>query len=142
MHRLFLPALCLSLCLLLSPAVCAAGETMQVPDVILKGAEAYMQLGPEQGFKTWFEGSPLRVGVNEKSLAGKVQAMVKNYGKCLGFGIIRVQDLTPRSSVVYFEMDYQGGPLFMSMLAYNTGTRWIVSGDKLQIGRDPAIVLP
>lgn len=140
MKNAVIAALALILCLAFAAAPAAAAK-IEVPDVILKGAQAFAKEGPEAGFKAWFAGSPLQVGVNVKALAEQTKALVANYGHCIGFGVIKVVPFTPRSSRVYFEMDFQGGPLFLSMLTYNNGSRWIVTG-KFDLGREPEAVMP
>lgn len=138
--RVGLVAIAAALMLVLA-ALPAAAEGPEVPDIILKGAKAYADQGPEAGFKIWLEGSPILANVDIKTMAKQAEVVQSAYGRCVGYGIIHVVPFTRNCCKVYFVLDHQGGPLFVGMLAHRADKKWIVTG-KIDMHTDPAQVLP
>ena len=136
--RLVALAAVFALVLCAQPAVAAQPE---VPDIILKGAKAYADEGPEAGFRIWLKDSPIMANVDLKMVVKQAEVMQSAYGRCIGYGIIHVVPFTRNCCKVYFEMDHVGGPLFMSMLVHRADKKWIVTG-KFDMHTDPAQVLP
>lgn len=127
--------------IVLTASIPAMAEKAVVPDIILKGAKAYIEQGAGAGVEAWLEGSPIGSVANMKMLVKQAEGVEAVYGRCIGYGIIKVVPFTPDTSKVYFEMDFEKGPLFFNMLTYKSNGKWIVTG-KFDMNTDPAQIFP
>ena len=115
--------------------------TIDVPDVIIKGLDAYPLEGPEAAVKTWIRGGPIEADSQALANAGSFKEVEAYYGRYLGYQFISAKHLTVSTKFVYLQMNYEKGPLFVRFLCYWTGSSWVVTG-RFVFNTDPQQVLP
>lgn len=124
----------------LSTALAFAVDDVPLPEVILTGLQAYSMKGPEAALNAWTKGGPLE---NDPKVLGSVrvfQEVEKYYGRYNGYNLIRQKKLAPNSKLIYLQMNYEKGPLFIRFLCYFSGDQWVVSG-RLVLNTEPDEVL-
>ena len=127
--------LCLScifaVTLLASHQATAAQETAtqdaEIPPVILAGLNAYRSGGAVAAIKEWFIGSALEGEKVDMSQASSFQRVESLYGSYAGFDLIRIVTLTPKTKLIYLEMNFQKGPLFANFHCYRAKSGWVVA---------------
>ncbi len=119
----------------------AASAEAEIPPVVLSGLEAYKQSGPEEAFKVWLAGSPLEGEKMAMSQVNNFRQVESLYGPYEGFNPIKVVELTPKSTIVYLQINFQKGPLFASFVCYQgQGGGWAVAWLKFHTEVD--MILP
>ena len=111
-----------------------------LPPVISAGMDVYAIEGAESAVKTWVKGGPLE---GDPKVLNSVQAfgeVEKFYGCYQGYHLVSQRNLTPTSKLIYLQMDYEKGPLFVRFLCYLAGDKWVVSG-RMLLNTDPDAVL-
>ncbi len=111
-----------------------------LPPVIAAGMDVYAIEGAESAVKTWVKGGPLE---GDPKVLNSVQAfdeVEKFYGRYEGYHLVSQRNLTPTSKLIYLQMDYEKGPLYVRFLCYLAGEKWVVSG-RMVLNTDPDAVL-
>ena len=130
MNRRLAMMWCLS-CLLAAPLFGSAREASaqepEIPPVVLSGLEAYKQSGPEQAFKIWLAGSPVEGEKIAMSQVNGFRQVESLYGPYQGFDPIRIVPITPNTTLVYLQINFQKGPLFSSFMCYQTKSGWVIT---------------
>lgn len=94
----------------------AAQETM--PSIILKALEKYEKEGAEQLIPHLLKGSPLEGDKQALSQGSLVRQIETFYGKYLNYELIKVINFTISTTLVFYVMNYESGPLFACATVY------------------------
>lgn len=105
----------------------ASAKSAEIPPVVSSGLSAYEKDGPEAAFKAWLAGSPLEGDKTALSQANVFRQVESLYGKYQGFDLIKTTTLTPKTVLIYLQIDLQKGPLFASFVCYQEKDGWIIT---------------
>ena len=111
-----------------------------LPPVIAAGMDVYAIEGAERAIQTWMKGGPLENDDKVTTSAAVFQEVEKYYGKYKGYRAIGQKTLSPEAKLVFVQMNFEKGPLFLRFLCYLASDKWIVAG-KLAGNTDPVEVL-
>jgi len=106
------------------------------PAIVTDGLNAYYRNGTKAALNVWLAGSPLE---NNFSPEGFAQ-IEKDYGRMVGFEMIRVVPVSASMQRVYVLIKYEWGPAYVVFDCYKPDTRWIIP--MLSYNTKPAAVLP
>ena len=112
----------------------------KIPPIIEAGMDDYAIQGAEGALKTWTKGGPLEGDAKVLGSAQVFHEIEKYYGQYRSYHLISQKGLTPSSKLLYIQMNYDKGPLFLRFLCYLSGDRWVVAG-RLLLNTDPDQVL-
>lgn len=115
-----------------------SGELL--PPVIAAGMDVYAMEGADRAIQTWMKGGPLENDEKILGMASVFQEVEQHYGKYTGYRSIGQSTLSPESKIVFIQMNFEKGPLFLRFLCYQTGGKWIVAG-RFVGNTDPTEVL-
>lgn len=103
-------------------------EAVSMPDVVMRGLEAYGRTGAEAAVAAWVAGGPLQSDEFVAAQAGGLHQIENFYGAYQDYEPIRVLQITPRLKTVYLAMHFEKGAAFCYLLCYQTsGGQWVVS---------------
>lgn len=112
--------------LLVSSPEVIAKDNGGIPPVVLSGLDAYKEGGAEAAFNAWLSGSPSEGDKSALSQANIFRQVETLYGAYQGFDPIKIVNLTPKTTLVYLQINFQKGPLFASFLCYREVDNWII----------------
>ena len=125
-------SLFLCLCLLASMSLSSGAQSVastqaggKVPSIIMSGLTELQNHGPDDAEKAWYKGSRWETA-GDDSAAKQLRWYQEQDGQLQGFDVITVQDITPRTRVVYVALNYERGPEFAKFVVYRTGNGWIL----------------
>jgi len=105
------------------------------------GFNAYQKDGAAAAIEAWLKGSAIEGSALTKSHANALQQIEEFYGKPVSFQVIAEQPISEKTTVVVFTINFQKGPLFGRMQAFQNGKgEWISSEFKFHT--DATQVLP
>lgn len=105
------------------------------------GFNAYLKDGAAAAIEVWLKGSAIEGSALTKSHANALQQIEEFYGKPVSFQVIAEQSISEKTTVVVFTINFQKGPLFGRMQAFQNGKgEWISSEFKFHT--DATQVLP
>lgn len=110
-----------------------------VPPIVLAGMRSYKQDGPDEAMRVWMHGSPLE---NSEQSASQVQVlhnMQTTFGAYLGFDVVRTQNVSPTTEVLYLAINYDRGPLFARFVMYRGNLGWLVSALSFDMNVDSVL---
>lgn len=114
-------ALALVVALCLCAAVLAAENEALAP--IANGFSSYRIDGAESAVRAWIAGGPLeRSDVNLRNLTQGLLNIENTYGKYQKFHVVRTVPITGVTQLIFVQLDYANGPLFMKFLTFRTST--------------------
>jgi hypothetical protein len=132
-------ALVLFLCLVASgrsslfaqtPAPAKSEVSDRIPHFIVEGFDAYKKGGPDDAFHAWIKGSFLEGSKDALSQVNNLRQVQDYYGAYQSYALISTRDLTPKTRILYMEVDYDKGPLFGKFVVYHSDQGWaLVSFD-------------
>src|SRR4051812_26736486 len=96
-----------------------SGELL--PPVIAAGMDVYAIEGAERAIQTWMKGGPLENDENVSTSASVFREVEQYYGKYTGYRSIGQKMLSPEARLVFIQMNYEKGPLFLRFLCYLSG---------------------
>ena len=111
-----------------------------LPPVIAAGMDMYAIEGAESAVKTWVKGGPLEGDAKVLSSVQAFNEVEKFYGKYEGSHLVSQRNLTPSSKLIYIQMNYEKGPLFVRFLCFLSGGKWVVAG-RMVLNTEPDEVL-
>lgn len=117
----------------------AQGALHKSPDVIYKGLEAYLTKDESVAVEIWTEGGP----IPEKNTAALVKVfrdLKSVYGKCSGYYLIGVEEVSPAAKTVYVQINYAKGPGYVKFYCYRSDQGWVVT--KVDLNSDPDTIVP
>ena len=109
-----------------------------VPKVVRDGMNQFKN-GAPAGLRALLKGGAAPDEADHPAATAVLATAEKTYGAYEGFDVIEVDDLSPRSRIVYLAMNYGKGAVFAKLVLYRCRTGWVVS--RVQAGADPDQVL-
>ena len=98
-----------------------AEENTQLPKIITDALSSYEKNGANSLMPILLKGSALADDKTELSQSNKkIKQLETLYGKYLGYEPSRVVKLSDSTSIYYYVMNYELGPLFCMTVIYNT----------------------
>ena len=91
-----------------------------VPVIIKQALDIYKGDGAEKFLLALSKGSPID---GDRSVIAQIDGVEKienKYGRYLGYDIVQVHDISKRSRLTYYVMNYEKGPLFAKATSYKT----------------------
>jgi hypothetical protein len=128
-------SLCLFVFAFVATASAQAGDDSQrrntpnqvLPPVVVSGLDGYKAKGAEEAVRLWVKDSPLEGSKDAETQVSALRQIEELYGAYQWFEVVRIREITPRTMVIYLELDYERGPLFTRFTIYRSNHRWIMS---------------
>jgi len=123
---------CLLVCGQLSSVAQTSGSSSkktgdEIPVIILEGAAAYKDKGPDEAIKAWIKGSPIDGSKEALSQANSLRQIQDFYGPYQSMDLISSRNVTPKTRVLYFVFNFEKGPLFAKFVIYHSEQGWILT---------------
>ena len=140
-HGVTISVFCMITFILTACTVSAArDENNEIPEVVLAGLDAYGRRGPVAAVDEWIKRGP----IPKESTRGIIEVfrdLQIRYGGYEGYELIDIEEITTVSKVVYIQMNFQNGPIFLKCFCYHNDVGWIITGN-LQIDSNFEAILP
>jgi hypothetical protein len=117
-----------------------AESDIAMPDVIKKGLTLYEKGGVIVAFDSWQRGGMLE---NDSAGAAKLRAfkeMTTAIGIYKSSDVVRIRQISNRSRLVYFAMNFNRGIIYAKFLIYQTESDPIVQN--MVFGSHPETIMP
>ena len=101
-------------------------ETKSLPKIISNALEKYQKEGADQLIPNLLIGSPIEGDKSALSQANLIRQIESFYGKYLGTDLFKSVDVTPTTSLIYFVLNYEKGPLYGSATIYKANGKEII----------------
>ena len=111
----------------------------QVPDVALRGLQALREGHDDVAVGMWTTTWPKE---EVKRVRADLAKVPKALGRLNGYEVVRVFELTPHLRRIYARLDYEQGPLYLTVAAYRSGTPWQVPLGNLEFSSDAKRIFP
>jgi len=116
--------------ILLTVATCVTtsvgAQTSTARALIESGTAAYVKDGASAAVAAWIKGSALEGNTQAVSQANGLRQIEDFYGKPVGSDVLREVSLSPKSTLVYFTINFQKGVLYARMQTYQLpGGGWV-----------------
>jgi hypothetical protein len=95
-------------------------ETIQLPKILIDALSSYEQNGADSLMPMLLKGSALADDKTALSQSNNIKQIETFYGKYLGYEPSRVVKLCNSTSIYYYVMNYEYGPLFGMTIIYNS----------------------
>ena len=112
-----------SLCLF-STSVYAESKTL--PKIISSALEKYQKEGADQLIPNLLIGSPIEGDKTALSQANLIRQIEAFYGKYLSTYLFKAVDITQNTTLIYFVMNYEKGPLYGSATIFKANRKEII----------------
>jgi hypothetical protein len=99
----------------------------EIPTIILSGAAAYKEKGPDEAIKVWIKGSPIDGSREALSQANNLRQIQDFYGSYQSYDLISIRDVTPKTRILYFVFNFEKGPLFAKFVMFQSEQGWILT---------------
>jgi len=99
----------------------------EIPAIILSGAAAYKDKGPDEAIKVWIKGSPIDGSKEALSQANSLRQVQDFYGPYQSIELASSRDITPKTRVLYVVFNFEKGPLFAKFVMYQSEQGWILT---------------
>ncbi len=116
---LFIVSLCLC-----STSVYA--ETKAIPKIISSALEKYQKEGADHLIPNLLIGSPIEGDKTALSQANLLRQIETFYGKYLSTDLFKTVSISQSTTLVYFVMNYEKGPLYGSATVFNVSGKDII----------------
>ena len=116
---LFIPSICLY-----STRVFA--ETKPLPSIITNALEKYQKEGADQLIPNLLKGSPIEGDKNALSQANLIRQIETFYGKYINAELFKSVSITQSTTMIYFVMNYDKGPLYGSATIFKVNGKEII----------------
>lgn len=127
MHKRFYTNLLMALTLtagtLLSPAAQAGVNTAAIPGALTQALSIYKKDGPRAFIHALVSGGPLEGNKEMRMEILVLEKIEKYYGAYQSYDILQINRLSDSTRLVYFLLNYQKGPVFGTLTAFNNGGR-------------------
>jgi hypothetical protein len=120
-----------------APSEAANGS---LPDAVVRGLDALRLYGPEAAMTAWMRDSPIAGSQAVLEQTTALKGAVAPYGNGLGYQLIHTKTLTPRTGLYYLSLEFERGPVFCRLLAYQSKSASVVVG--IAFDTDPTKLLP
>ena len=120
-----------------APSEAANGN---LPDAVVRGLDALRLYGPEAAMTAWMRDSPIAGGQAVVDQTRLLKEAIAPYGNGLGYQLIHKKTLTSRTGLYYFSLEFESGPVFCRLLAYQGRAASMVVG--IAFDTDPTKLLP
>lgn len=99
------------------------------PSVITEGFEAYCSGKTDNPFPIWAEHTiPVVRDAMTSSEIDEINQLFKGIlGKCIGYSVMGLTQLSERTQIVYVESDHENSPMFWQFTVYRTPDGWVIS---------------
>lgn len=129
-------------------ATSAWSAEQEVPPIVKAGFEAYAAKGPEAAWTAWgLDGIQQSIGAKDQltpqdkaKFIATISDANTQYGKYLGFELIRSNNIAPSYKVVHVLWRFERRPLFCMFVCYRERDDWKVLN--FFAGSDPREFLP
>ncbi len=95
-------------------------ETTKFPKIIIDALSSYEQNGADSLIPMLLKGSALADDKTALSQSNNIKQIETFYGKYLGYEPSRIVKLSNSTSIYYYVMNYELGPLFGMAIIYNS----------------------
>jgi len=101
-------------------------STLSPEDVIKSGLKAYDQNGTKAAIEVWIKGSALEGSKEALAQSNALQQIEDYFGKYQGYEIVKSYQLSQKSTMIYFVLNYEKGVTYASMQLYkSTSGEWV-----------------
>lgn len=122
-HKFLLILAVLSICLY-SNNVCA--EKNELPNIIANALEKYQKEGAEHLMPNLLIGSPIEGDKTALSQANLIRQIELFYGKYINAELIKALNISKSTTLYYFVLNYEKGPLYGSATVYYSNGKEII----------------
>jgi hypothetical protein len=114
---------------------------LEIPKIVGDGFNAYQNAGAKAAISAWLKASPMENDVSTRTnMEGLLGRWQTDYGKLVGFDLIRGVILSPSFERLYVLVKFEKGAAFASFDCYRASTGWIVA--RLNLNASASEVLP
>jgi hypothetical protein len=113
-----------------SLCLCSASvyaETKSLPKIISSALEKYQKEGADQLIPNLLIGSPIEGDKTALSQVNLIRQIEAFYGKFISADLFKATDITKTTTLIYFVMNYEKGPLYSSATIFKANGKEIVS---------------
>ena len=125
LNRLIASSLFLFLLCLCNTGMCS--ETKAIPKIISNALEKYQKEGADHLIPNLLIGSPIEGDKSALSQANLIRQIEAFYGKYLKTDLFNTVSITPGTTLVYFVMKYEKGPLYGSATVFNSDGKDVIT---------------
>lgn len=101
--------------LITTPAISFSSD---LPIIIKNGFSKYEKEGPKAAIAEWTKGSAVEGSKEALSHANQFRQIQDFYGNYLGYEVVKVNIITPSTSVVLTNINYEKGNLYSTFFCY------------------------
>jgi len=125
--------------MIFTPLSFAASETAE--GIVENGLKAYKQQGAKAAMEAWVKGSGLEDSKAAISQANSLLQIEDYYGSYQDHEIVKVNDISKRSKMILFVMNYENGIAFGKFQAYKSSKNgWVATEFKFHT--EAALIWP
>lgn len=107
---------------------CAFAQYESADELIKAGLSAYSENGAKSAIEAWIKGSGLEGSKEALSQANSINQVEEFYGTYIGYDIIRKNELSERSKIICFAINYQKGVLYGRFQVYrDINNKWVAT---------------
>ena len=98
-----------------------------IPNILTEGLNALQNTGGKAAVAVWHKGSPMENNASATASNERFLAEIEgDYGKMVGFELIRIVPLSPSCEWVYIVIKYEKGPVYGAFNCYKGSKGWVI----------------
>ena len=114
-------------------------KPVEIPQPLAKALSSYKQDGIRGFITTLVDGSPLEGNQEMRTQVAILEKIEQFYGPYQSYEVLQVNPLSNSTRLVYFLLNYQKGPVFGRLTAFNNGGRETITSFEFHTKAEKAL---